>query len=528
MPGILLGMAVFFGPVLPALFALVMFPGTVERWVSSYVGWGFAKFSDLPLLHSFMGDLPGFVNFWRVYSQRVLIKLLADIYNYQLFALLYAGLAAGAVLAVRWAARSLGGGSRYLMAVETFAVLLVLRAFAAPFGLPFPYAAAAVLAFLYLTNILLPVEVGSRRCGEERKPGAFSVLISMSGVLHLFAPSALFGIVLGLSGSPREKNPGRALLLGRAWTLLFLFPAISLFFFSAVEPRLSPAAREVFPQKGLYDIVVDPGANRLLVTFKDGNVGWTFSLDTLKATGRFILPTQELEDIEFDPVRREIYHVDRESGRILAIDADTFKVLRSGRIGVPSSGSTKLAFDPVSNKLLISWENDNLFAADRYSLDSAIIGTPGNVGPVSAGGIAYYNAIEEPGVWALDLVRMRPFGRAEGPKKSDRPALAPSLGELFVPDPYGGRIWVYSAPGLELLRKLPAQFGVRPLAVDETNRLLLSASVVTGYLEVLDLRTGKKAQRHYVGKYPRIIRLDAPRRRAFITLTNSGLYALDY
>jgi hypothetical protein len=119
-------------------------------------------------------------------------------------------------------------------------------------------------------------------------------------------------------------------------------------------------------------------------------------------------------------------------------------------------------------------------------------------------------------------------GRA--PKAFER---APMLltggrGELFLPDPMHGFVWVLSTPELKLVRKIPARLGVRKVAVDEARNLLLSLSFLSGYVDVVSLDTGKVISSHFVGKYGRAMALDTKRRRAYITLTGDGLFALDY
>ena len=76
-------------------------------------------------------------------------------------------------------------------------------------------------------------------------------------------------------------------------------------------------------------------------------------------------------------------------------------------------------------------------------------------------------------------------------------------------------IWTVPArkAGIDIFREkleaIPMFVGGQgPIAVDDEHGLLLTASVVTGYVEITELETGKKLARHYVGKFGRILRVE--------------------
>jgi hypothetical protein len=308
-------------------------------------------------------------------------------------------------------------------------------------------------------------------------------------------------------------------------------PAVILLGLWSQPAPLSPGARCILDVTELYDIEIDRPANHLLVSCKAGGNGFVLSLDKLEPLGTFEIPSAELEDMELDPEAREIYHVDRDSGKLLVVDADTFHVRRAGVVAPLSShGSTKLALDRRSSRLLVSWEDNDLFVVDRASLEWSLVSKPGNVNLLAdrRNGLVYVNSESQGSLAALDLGRMRQVAAARAPARGERMALSEKRQELYLPDAEGGTVWVYSTPDLRLLRKIPVEFGVRPIAVDDQRGWLLTASVVSGYVEITDLQTGRKLARHYVGKYGRILRVDPATRRAFLTLTKDGLFLLNY
>ncbi len=507
-------------PAITLVFLLLFSPGAVERQVAAYTGTFFAKFQ------AGLASVPvwkwEWFHFWAVYAERTLLETLVRTYN-SLPQAIGLSLAAAAIAVALRAFAAKKQQRRFTAPLETAAALPLFCAAAALAAVPRPVPVGAALTLLYALNFPYGPALADLAGAQIRRSRSWLLVPSLAALPHVLFPAAFFA-----AAGPAAR--GLPLLLGRACVCLFGFPLISVLATSSAPASPQPGVKLLLPEYGLYDILVDKAGNQLLVTQKRSGSGWQFRLDDLAPAGRFTLPTGELENLAFDPARREIYHVDRDTGRILAVDAGTMKVLRSGKMPVPSSGSTKAAFSAAAGRLLVSWENDNLFAADRDTLNCRLLGSPGNVNPLSddRSSMAYYNSERDGSIVALDLSTLKVVASADGPRRGERMALSPARGELFVPDPLGAKIWVYSAPGLELLRKLPAQLGVRPIAVDDEHGLLISASIVTGHLEAADPVTGRVSLRRYVGKYGRIIKLDTSARRAFLTATKDGLYAANY
>jgi len=79
----------------------------------------------------------------------------------------------------------------------------------------------------------------------------------------------------------------------------------------------------------------------------------------------------------------------------------------------------------------------------------------------------------------------------ELPVWNGRPVWEPRLARLFVPRTDRSEVWVVEPVSGAVERTLPAQPGVRTLAVDAENRVYLTASVITGDVEVRDLDDGR-------------------------------------
>lgn len=476
---------------------------------------------------------PTFMDYARFYAERIAIQILGHVYNFLVPALVLALLGAGASLGVHLLFRRYRGSYAKRLAVEAIAYVATMIPIALLLRAPGAVSLVLLIAAVHVLNFSLPrFEGGVLERGPQRSAiRAIIWLGSLVGISHLLAPVGLlkFAAWCLLPRSPRIQ--WIACQLGRLFACLVSLPVLVLVAYSLQRIPLSPQASPVLEQPGLYDIIIDRPGNRLFATTKAGGSAVVLTLDNLKPFGTLVLPTPELEDVEFDPESRKIFHVNRNTGDILVVDADTFAISRLGRIAVPSnSGSTMLALDKSSGILLVHWEDNNLFAVDCSTGEWNWLGSPGNVSLLAdqANGLVYMSSENRPVVAAIDPEGMQETCYATGPSKGERMALSERRGELYCPDPTTGQIWVYSTPGLRILRKMPAQFGVRALAVDEENELLLAASFVTGYVEIIDLKAGQRLERHYVGDSCRIVAVDAPTRRAFITLRNDGLFLLDY
>ena len=99
--------------------------------------------------------------------------------------------------------------------------------------------------------------------------------------------------------------------------------------------------------------------------------------------------------------------------------------------------------------------------------------------------------------------------------------------ELLVTSPIESRIMRFDADRLEQKGYIPAPFGARAIALDEPRQLLLCGNLATGYIEIIDLRTGTRLNRHYLGPWLRTIQLQAEKGTAYVS-SNGALYALNY
>ncbi len=403
--------------------------------------------------------------------------------------------------------------------------------------LPGPAARAAVLSLAFAALSGLVFSINFSLPGKTRMPGLTKAGLLLSpGVSHVFAPVLHAGLFAAafFPGSDRAERVLKA--IGRAAASIFGFGLLSFALLSFFPPGLSPGVTRLIPVQGLYGVLVDQAHRRLVVTSKHSRPGRAanaaLSLDDPLAPGRlFELPSREVEDLALDPEADRIYHVDRTGKRLLVMGAGSLALERVVPLAVKFSGSAHLALVPKAGRLFVGWENGGLSAVDLSTGKIAgNMGVPCNPNIAADGEnsrlYVHLHLLGE--IVALDAETLAVTAKAPSPRSDERPVISEKRRELYIPDILGGRIWVYSIPKLTPLGKLPAQVGVRALAPDDRNGLLLSVSMVTGDLRVQDPASGRVLSSFHLAPYCRRMALDTQRRRAYVTLTQNGLYEVEY
>lgn len=92
--------------------------------------------------------------------------------------------------------------------------------------------------------------------------------------------------------------------------------------------------------------------------------------------------------------------------------------------------------------------------------------------------------------------------------RMDRMAFLESVNELLVTIPTKSLIYRLDADTLALKGEIKSSFGVRTMAVDAKRNLLLTVSLVTNILDVIDLDTYQSIKRYYLAPWLRSIALD--------------------
>jgi hypothetical protein len=284
-----------------------------------------------------------------------------------------------------------------------------------------------------------------------------------------------------------------------------------------------------------HGLEIDLDRRRLLATNLDVDRLHVFSLDDGQSLlGDWGFPTEELENIRINAQRNELYHFDRTSERLRVYDAHDYSLRRESSATIDGGGTAQVEFDNSSKTIIVTRESDFVWLFDMDDLrivhESAHAGA-GNADVLFSEVLrsyvlSYYNSASF--LRLLDPVtgEYREFERL--PFQNDLQESVRSS-ELYVTTPIEGTVHAYDLEDLNTLkRSLRTVFGVRAVAYDRLNDVLITASMVNGHADVLDAATGKILDRVFVGYYLREIALLEERREAFISSQIGGVYRLRY
>ena len=469
-------------------------------------------------------------------------------------------------------ARQNAAGARFIWVVEVLAAFAAMLLLAHWQEVPLPHSFAAVAAGLYgliapsgkhgstkrirrIVRLALGFFLGLLFCGYlfyldqriEGPIGGYEPLDALEFILETGWIALV--LILGWLGAVVLISAfGDTSSAERSWapyaisgvTIAACLWTLCLGCFSASVQSISPQATRILNVSDLFDAKVDAPGGRLLVTETNSRfcrgrscgLGFCFRLEDIPAGPEiFSVPTIDLENIALDPVRREIYHVDRGIHAVLVLDADTFGVKRNRLLAGACPGTITLGLVPSAQRLFLSYEGGTIYVIDTRTLETVGDFKPGpdtNIMGDDEHGILYVSLEFGRTIEARDARTLKLVRQVSGPLYTDRMTFSSKRKELYIRASITGEVWVYSMPDLELLRKIPTTFGVRILAVDEDNGLLFAANYLTGYVDVIDLDTSQTIQHHFVAKYGRTLAVDPDRRHLFFTTTKEGLFMIDY
>jgi hypothetical protein len=278
---------------------------------------------------------------------------------------------------------------------------------------------------------------------------------------------------------------------------------------------------------------------RLLYTAGFGvNYLQVYNLDALDQPARQSpIETGYAQGFGYNPVDRELYVYHQAAQQLLVLDATSLDFKKTIELPQLSPGDAWVVWDRFSNKIIIASEADEqrgfpFVVIDRTS--GAIAATldlePGCI-YLDPGAprlyMSFFRRNRELIVYdtqALQIVKRVPVDR-----RLDRMMLVTTEGEseLLAPSAIDSAILRFEADSLEFKGSIPSLFGARAIAVDPARHLLLSGSLVTNMLEVIDLNSQTRLASYYIGPWLRTISLDSEAGVAYIS-THEGLFKVQY
>lgn len=241
------------------------------------------------------------------------------------------------------------------------------------------------------------------------------------------------------------------------------------------------------------------------------------------------------QDFAYDHGSAEILLVNTSTKKLLVFDVNGMRLVRSIDVPQLSGGDPWITFDPESSAVLIVSENDSQSGTPFLLVDRAtgeVLDSrnddAGNLVRHPNRPVAYLSFFRRrTELLAYDLRAREVVARREASQQLSRMAFWLGGNEVLVSSPTNGRVLRFDAETLALRGGIDAGFGVRSLAVDEVRGMLVSGSVATGMLRMIDLRTSEPRGSVYVGPWLRTIELDPARSVAYVS-SKSAIYVVNY
>lgn len=332
--------------------------------------------------------------------------------------------------------------------------------------------------------------------------------------------------------------PGSAAANGRLGLAAYAFTAALCLGDLALNGWPGLAAMKAAPERlaagNFYGLEADPASGRVSACKVRDRQVLTFGLEDGILLGTAAVATSlELQEIKANPARKEVYHFDRELRALLVLDPETLQVEKRAIFGGSGpGGSARVAYDNAGNSLAAVLEHGPLFLADLDSLRLRTV-----LKDVNYNEFVLFNP--DARVYLLSFFRGRDTVLAvsgDGKTKKELPAgrfqggmaFSRKRGEVYLAMPLQARVLVYDSATLEPKGAIRAGFGVRGLACDDENDLLLAASMCNGSMDVIELRGGRRAARVPLGYYLREIALDTAGRKAFVSSIAGGVMRTSY
>lgn len=237
------------------------------------------------------------------------------------------------------------------------------------------------------------------------------------------------------------------------------------------------------------------------------------------------VPTGDAQSFLYNRMWQELYVYNADERILYYLDPGSLKPKRMIRNLELTGGDAKLTYNPATDYLVLASEGNfwplrgdlgghPIIVLDRatgrvlYTVDQCD-------GPCTPGGV--YSHPSRPVVYfrfpkrliAYNLEKRHIVGSWTMMRDwLSAMATTPDGKELLIAEPIQSKVIRLDRKTFQVKGTIDTVFGVRTLAVDEKRNLLLTASLVTNMLEVIDLRTDKRMARYYLGPWLRSICVD--------------------
>jgi hypothetical protein len=254
--------------------------------------------------------------------------------------------------------------------------------------------------------------------------------------------------------------------------------------------------------------------------------------------------TDRAQSFYYNPVNRELYLFKEQARVLVFIQGITLSESKSITDLDMTEGDVRLEYDRLNDGIILVsegtyWgsptENKGYPVAVVARKTGQLLYTLRDCGGLCIPGLIYthpakpllYMAFpKKVSAYDLNTRRMASTSPVTG-QWVDGMAITPDGKELLVGVPLHSEVLRLDAESLELHGAIPTVFGVRTLAVDSERKLLLTASLATNMLDVIDLKTYRRVTKYYVAPWLHDICLDTKAGVAYVSSTE-GLFRVQY
>ena len=377
-------------------------------------------------------------------------------------------------------------------------------------------------------------------------PGAYSGDIALFLTLLIaFIHSPYFG---------PGNNPARSFLgLGRVRFLLFtiLVPGLAILLVNGWS--LQKLAHELRGDEAVHkldsfdldSLALDTQNSLLYATGHGSEYLLAYDIHDLShAPRQSAVVTGHAQSFSYNPTDQELYVFNADNDTLFVLSAGTLEQMRSIRDLHMTEGDSRIAYDKQTCSLVIASEGAYWGGPSDES------GYPVAVVNRESGAIRYTvrdcEGLCIPGL--IEVHPSKPLLYLMFPKKVllyniklrqvvatapindrwlDGMVITPDEKELLVGVPLSSTIVRLDAESLQVKGTIDTVFGVRTLAIDPERRLLLTASLATNMVDVIDLGTYQRLAKYYVAPWLRSISPDTKSGVAYVSSTE-GLFSVNY
>ncbi len=266
--------------------------------------------------------------------------------------------------------------------------------------------------------------------------------------------------------------------------------------------------------------------------------------DLSRAPRTSLVTTDKAQSFYYNPVNQELYLFKENDRALLFIEAGTLSQNKSITGLDMTEGDVRLAYDRLNDGIILVSEGMYWGAPTEskgypvaivarktgqlvYTLrDCGELCIPGLIHTHPARPLLYMAFPKTVRAYDLDTRRVVGKSAVKG-RWLDGMAVTPDGKELLVGAPLHSEVLRFDAESLELNGSIATVFGVRTLAVDSERNLLLTASLATNMLDVIDLKTYRRVGQYYVAPWLHDISLDTKAGFAYVSSTE-GLFRVQY